>query len=155
MGEPSAVDRMPDQLDVFWTGDDGRVNTSWWNPQFDWGGPAGIGGFFPANAPVTSVARAADNLDLFIVGNDGRVYTSWWFTGGYWSGADDNWRSIGGFFPPGARSAPSPATRPTSTCSSSATTAASTPPGGIRAPSGPASTTTGARSAGSSRPGRR
>jgi len=102
VGDPGAVARIPDQLDVFWTGDDGRVNTSWWNVNFDWGGPRGVGGFFPANAPVASVARSGDNLDLFIVGNDGRVYTSWWFTGSDWSGINDNWRSIGGFFPPGA-----------------------------------------------------
>ncbi|MGH6900015.1 MAG: hypothetical protein ACREJ5_26270, partial [Geminicoccaceae bacterium] len=38
----------------------------------------------------------------FITGNDGRVYTSWWFAGADWSGINDNWRSIGGVFPPGA-----------------------------------------------------
>jgi hypothetical protein len=61
-----------------------------------------IGGFFPAGAPVDVVARTPDNLDLFIVGGDGRVYTSWWFQGADWSGVNDNWRPIGGFFPAGA-----------------------------------------------------
>ena len=36
------------------------------------------------------------------MGNDGRVYTSWWVEGTDWSGLNDNWRPIGGFFPPGA-----------------------------------------------------
>jgi Papain-like cysteine protease AvrRpt2 len=102
MGDPTAVARFPDQLDVFWTGGDGRVGTSWWNASTDWGGPRSIGGFFPANGPVSSVARSPNNLDLFMCGNDGRVYTSWWFSGADWSGVNDNWRSIGGFFPAGA-----------------------------------------------------
>ncbi len=62
-----------------------------------------LGGIFPVGAPITSVSRAPGQLDLFICGNDGRVYTSWWSQGQDWSGVSDNWRSIGGFFPPGAR----------------------------------------------------
>jgi hypothetical protein len=27
------------------------------------------------------------------------VYTSWWFAGVDWSGINDNWFSLGGFFP--------------------------------------------------------
>ncbi|WP_433711041.1 hypothetical protein ACQP2U_32975 [Nocardia sp. CA-084685] len=50
-------------------------------------------------AIVTPVAQMSDQLDLFVVGNDGRVYTSWWHEGSDWSGINDNWRSIGGFFP--------------------------------------------------------
>ena len=102
MGDPSAVARMPEQLDVFRTADDGRVYTSWWHAGNDWSNWRSIGGFFPASAQVASVARSSENLDLFICGNDGRVYTSWWFNGADWSGVNDNWRSIGGFFPAGA-----------------------------------------------------
>ncbi|WP_088350943.1 matrixin family metalloprotease [Bacillus cereus] len=51
------------------------------------------------DAPVSAVARMKDHLDLFVVGNDGRVYTSWWHEGSDWSGINNNWRSIGGFFP--------------------------------------------------------
>ena len=43
----------------------------------------------------------SDQLDCFITGNDGRVYTSWWHEGSDWSGINNNWRSIGGFFPVG------------------------------------------------------
>jgi hypothetical protein len=48
----------------------------------------------------TAVTRNPDHLDLFITGNDGRVYTSWWHQGQAWSGINDNWTPIGGFFPP-------------------------------------------------------
>jgi hypothetical protein len=105
--EVSAVARMPNQLDLFTTGNDGRVYTSWWHEGLDWSGIndnwASIGGFFPSGNPVGAVARLPDHLDLFIVGNDGRVYTSWWREGSPWSGVNDNWRSIGGIFPPRAR----------------------------------------------------
>jgi hypothetical protein len=102
----SAVARKPENLDLFITGNDGRVYTSWWFAGSDWSGIndnwRSIGGIFPPGAPVSAVARKPENLDLFITGNDGRVYTSWWFAGSDWSGINDNWRSIGGIFPPGA-----------------------------------------------------
>jgi hypothetical protein len=107
VGAPvTAVSRNPGQLDLFVCGNDGRVYTSWWSQGQDWSGVndnwRSIGGFFPPGAKVAAVARTPDNLDLFICGNDGRVYTSWWSQGQDWSGVNDNWRSIGGFFPPGA-----------------------------------------------------
>ena len=107
VGAPvTAVARKPGQLDLFICGNDGRIYTSWWTEGQDWSGIADnwrpIGGFFPAGARVAAVARTPDSLDLFITGNDGRVYTSWWFQGGDWSGVNDNWRSLGGFFPVGA-----------------------------------------------------
>jgi hypothetical protein len=107
VGAPvSAVARTPDNLDLFIVGNDGRVYTSWWYAGSDWSGIndnwRSLGGFFPVGAPVSAVARTPDNLDLFIVGNDGRVYTSWWYAGSDWSGINDNWRSLGGFFPPSA-----------------------------------------------------
>ena len=102
----TALARVPDHLDVFVTGNDGRVYTSWWHEGHNWSGAAdnwaAIGGFFPAGAPVAAVSRTPDHLDLFITGNDGRVYTSWWHEGHNWSGAADNWAPIGGFFPAGA-----------------------------------------------------
>jgi hypothetical protein len=93
-------------MDLFAVPKDGRVHTSSWTVGGDWSGIADnwtpIGGFFPAAAAVTPVCRTPDTIDLFILGADGRVYTSWWSTGHAWSGAGDNWRPIGGFFPAGA-----------------------------------------------------
>ncbi len=102
----SAVARVQDHLDVFVVGNDGRVYTSWWHNGQPWSGAADnwlpIGGFFPVRAHVAAVARMPEHLDLFVVGNDGRMYTSWWHQGQNWSGGNDNWLPIGGFFPPGS-----------------------------------------------------
>ena len=103
----SSVARLPNQLDLFITGNDGCVYTSWWTGGADWSGIGNrwrnIGGLFPVGAPVTVVARNPNQLDLFITGNDGCVYTSWW-TGGAtdWTGIGNRWRNIGGIFPVGA-----------------------------------------------------
>jgi hypothetical protein len=106
----SAVSRIPDHLDLFITGNDGRVYTSWWHQGHPWSGIndnwSPIGGFFPPGAPVTALTRNPHQLDLFITGNDGRVYTSWWHEGASWSGTNDNWTPIGGFFPAGAPVSP-------------------------------------------------
>lgn len=79
----AAVSRKPGQLDLFVTGNDGRVYTSWWTEGVtDWSGLGdrwrNIGGVFPNAARVSAVARRPDQLDLFATGNDGIVYTSWW-----------------------------------------------------------------------------
>jgi hypothetical protein len=107
VGAPLAVtSRADNNLDLFITGNDGRVYTSWWYAGSDWSGVndswSPLGGFFPVGAPLAAIARTSNNLDLFVCGNDGRVYTSWWSNGAAWSGINDNWRSIGGFFPAGA-----------------------------------------------------
>ncbi|MCZ2404222.1 hypothetical protein IV498_13795 [Paenarthrobacter sp. Z7-10] len=101
-GNVTAISRNPDQLDLFAVHDDGRVWTMWWNPATGWSDWRSLGGFFPVGARITATSRSSGNLDLFITGNDGRVYTSWWYEGGDWSGINDNWRSLGGFFPAGA-----------------------------------------------------
>ena len=99
----SAVARTPGNLDLFVTGNDGVVYTSWWSQGHDWSGVGNrwrpIGGVFPAGAPVSAVARTPGNLDLFVTGNDGVVYTSWWSHGHDWSGVNNTWRNIGGVFP--------------------------------------------------------
>jgi hypothetical protein len=101
----AALARMRDHLDLFVTGNDGRVYTEWWHAGGDWSGLnnnwAPIGGFFPIGAPIAAVSRFRDQLDLFVIGNDGVVYTEWWTQGAPWSGANNNWRPIGGFFPVG------------------------------------------------------
>jgi hypothetical protein len=102
--EVSAVSRHADQLDLFITGNDGVVYTSWWTAGWDWSGVNNnwepIGGVFPMGAPVAAVSRYRDELDLFIIGNNGVVYTEWWSQGQDWSGRQ-GWRPIGGFFPTG------------------------------------------------------
>jgi hypothetical protein len=105
-GVCAAVARTSSNLDLFVTGNDGVVYTSWWGAGNEWSGIANnwrpIGGFFPIGAPVGAVSRDSGQLHLFVVGNDGIVYTSWWDTGADWSGVANNWKPIGGFFPEGA-----------------------------------------------------
>jgi peptidoglycan hydrolase-like protein with peptidoglycan-binding domain len=104
----TVVSRKPDHLDLFVIGNDGRVYTSWWvEGVTDWTGVndnwRSLGGVFPVGARVTAVSRKPEHLDLFVIGNDGRVYTSWWVEGVTdWTGVNDNWRPLGGFFPVGA-----------------------------------------------------
>lgn len=97
-----AVARSKDSLDVFVCGDDGRVYHSYWYTGGDWSGKDkdwnSIGGIFTPGTEVVAVARSPDNLDVFVVGTDGNVYNSYWYTGADWSGAKDNWGSIGGGF---------------------------------------------------------
>src|SRR5207249_10671726 len=101
-----AVARTVNHLDLFVFGTRRcfylRVWTSWGHASSIGASWRPIGGFFPPGAPVSAVARTGNNLDLFVVGNDGRVYTSWWYAGADWSGVADDWRPIGGLFPPGA-----------------------------------------------------
>lgn len=105
--EVSAVSRNPNNLDLFVTGTDGVVYTSWWSVREDWSGIGNhwraIGGAFPVGAPVSAVVANPNEIDLFVVGNDGPVYTSWWSVGEDWSGVGNRWRPIGGTFPIGSR----------------------------------------------------
>jgi hypothetical protein len=95
--------RMPGHLDVFSVDSDGRMSSAWWHEGQSWLGPFSIGGFFPPGGPVAAVARFPEHLDVFAVGKDGRVYISWWpDPWNQWSGVNDNWLPIGGFFPTGA-----------------------------------------------------
>jgi len=108
VGAPvSSVARTSNNLDLFITGKDGDVYTSWWHQGAEWSGVdnhwKNIGGSFPPAAPVSAVARSSDNLDLFITGNDGDVYTSSWSQGANWPGVGNHWTNIGGVFPPGGR----------------------------------------------------
>ena len=98
----SCVSVSPSNIDVFVTGNDGVVYTSWWeagDPFYN--GWQAIGGFFPPGAPVSAVSISPRNIDLFVTGNDGVVYTSWWEEGSDYTGIANNWTPIGGFFPPG------------------------------------------------------
>jgi hypothetical protein len=99
----AAVARTSNNLDLFVVGNNGVVYTSWWVAGSDWSGIhndwRAIGGYFKAGASLAALARTGNNLDVFVVGNDGVVYTSWWAAGSDWSGTNNNWRPIGGFFP--------------------------------------------------------
>lgn len=103
----SVVARAPQQLDLFVTGADGGVYTSWWEEGRDWQmNWQALGGKFATGTPVTVVSRASGSLDLFATGEDGKVYHNAW--GGYSAGwySHNNggkWLEIGGAFAPSAK----------------------------------------------------
>lgn len=101
----TALSKAPNSIDLFITGNDGHVYTSWWYEGSDWSGLngwRGIGGTFPPGAPVSASSRHPSVIDLFICGNNGFVYTSWWHEGHDWSGLG-GWKGIGGQFPRGCQ----------------------------------------------------
>jgi hypothetical protein len=104
----TAISRTPTHVDLFATGTDGIVYTSYWQegppeaPSAPWTPWRRIGGYFPASAPVTAVSRVPNQIDLFITGNDGVVYWQFGVEGADWTGISNDWTPIGGVFPPGA-----------------------------------------------------
>jgi hypothetical protein len=87
----TAISRVPDHLDLFITGFDGAIWSSWWHndgqgwrPWFQIH-PETV---FRQDRPVAAIARWPEHLDLFRVGFDGAVWTSWW----HGEGDPEGWR---------------------------------------------------------------
>jgi hypothetical protein len=100
-GSPvTAISRMPDVLDLFVSGRDGAVYTTWWTGQGGWAGhwfrlpDPNFGDQFtiPPGSPVSAICRKPDVIDLFVSGRDGAVYTTWWTGQGGWAG---HWYRLG------------------------------------------------------------
>ena len=67
----AAITRSNKNIDLFATGNDGRVYTAWWREGDGWssaddGRWSSIGGEFPASAPVTAITRSNNDIDLYI-----------------------------------------------------------------------------------------
>jgi hypothetical protein len=86
-GSPvTTVVRFADQMDLFVSGRDGGVYTTFWNAQSGWAnlwfrlGDDRFGDKFtvPPGSPVSAISRDSDKLDLFVSGKDGGVYTTFW-----------------------------------------------------------------------------
>jgi len=115
-GSPvTALSRFRDQIDLFVSGRDGAIYSTFWNAGTGWhnhwfrlGDENFWDGFtVPAGSPVTAISRFTDHLDLFVSGRDGGVYSTFWDASSGWSG---RWFRLGdsrfgdGFtIPPGAR----------------------------------------------------
>ena len=74
-GYITVVSRNPDQIDLFTTGFDNAVWTTFWNPGNGWNNwfqvhPETV---FNQHTPVTVISRNPDQLDLFKIGFDGAV----------------------------------------------------------------------------------
>ena len=79
----NSVARTPDHLDLFWSGNDGAIWTTWWdahvnsgnwNPAFTMSPPVAA----EPGTPIAGVARNSQHLEVFWVGYDGGIWTNWW-----------------------------------------------------------------------------
>ena len=81
----TAISRNPNHLDLFVTGTDGGIYSTYWDASDGWhswfrvsSGVAALG------SPVTAISRNPDHIDLFITGTDGGIYTAWWDASDGW-----------------------------------------------------------------------
>jgi hypothetical protein len=96
----TALARSPEQLDLFFCGNDGLVYTAYWAKDSHWSSHRGRWEF-PRGITLPSRARKAHQIDLFVCANDRQVYilyTTWW-SGHRW---EPTWKCLGGTFPPGS-----------------------------------------------------
>ena len=71
--------RNPNHLDLFVTGTDGRIYSTWWDAAGGWANWFNVsGGAATTASPVDAIARYPDHLDLFVTSTDGRIYSTWW-----------------------------------------------------------------------------
>jgi hypothetical protein len=81
-GSLSAVARLPYQLDVFWVGSDGSMQSTWWDQNYNrgiWNPPFAITGPGVVEpGSLSAVARLPYHLDVFWLGSDGSVQSAWW-----------------------------------------------------------------------------
>ena len=94
LGSPiTVVARNPNHLDLFVTGTDGLIYSTWWDANGGWANWFNVsGGAAALGSPITAVARNPNHLDLFVTGTDGRIYSTWWDANGGWA----NWFNVSG-----------------------------------------------------------
>jgi hypothetical protein len=91
-GQPVTAIWIGGQLNLFITGVDGTVKSTWWEAVPGWQNWFSIGaaGNAAPGEPVTAVLNGA-HLDLFITAADGTVKSTWWEATPGWQ----NWFAIG------------------------------------------------------------
>jgi hypothetical protein len=92
-GSPvSCLTRFQDHIDLFVTGRDGVVYSTFWDANGGWFNRwFGLrdtnfrdGFTVPPGSPVSCLSRFRDHIDLFVVGYDGGVYSTFWDANGGW-----------------------------------------------------------------------
>jgi hypothetical protein len=94
LGAPiTAIARNPNHLDLFVTGTDGGIYSTWWDAASGWAGWFQVsGGGAAPRSRINVVARNPNHLDLFVTGTDGRIYSTWWDASFGWAG----WFNVSG-----------------------------------------------------------
>lgn len=89
----TAIARNPNHLDLFVTGTDGRIYSTWWDINGGWANWFNVsGGRAALGSRINAVARNPNHLDLFVTGTDGRIYSTWWDVNGGWA----SWFNVSG-----------------------------------------------------------
>ena len=92
-GSPvTCLSRFQDHIDLFATGRDGAVYTTFWDASSGWLNrwlrlaDQNFHDAFtlPPGSPVTCLSRFQNHIDLFATGRDGAVYTTWWDASSGW-----------------------------------------------------------------------
>jgi hypothetical protein len=94
-GSPvTCLSRFRDHIDLFVTGRDGGVYSTFWDASSGWFGhwfrleDPNFGDHFtiPPGSTVTSLCRFQDHIDLFVTGRDGGIYSTFWDASSGWFG---------------------------------------------------------------------
>ena len=88
----SSLSRYADHIDLFVSGFDGGVYSTFWDVNGGWFnrwfrlGDTNFGDNFtiPPGSPVSCLSRYQDHIDLFVSGRDGGVYSTFWDVNGGW-----------------------------------------------------------------------
>ncbi|SIO40596.1 hypothetical protein SAMN05443247_04935 [Bradyrhizobium erythrophlei] len=88
----SVLSRFTDHIDLFVTGFDGGVYSTFWDANGGWFnrwfrlGDTNFGDNFtiPPGSPISNLSRFRDHIDLFVSGRDGGVYSTFWDANGGW-----------------------------------------------------------------------
>ena len=88
----SCLSRFQDHIDLFVSGRDGGVYSTFWDANGGWFnrwfrlGDTNFGDNFtiPPGSPVTCLSRFRDHIDLFVTGFDGGIYSTFWDASGGW-----------------------------------------------------------------------
>ena len=92
--EVSCLSRFRDHIDLFVSGRDGGVYSTFWDASSGWFGhwfrlgDPNFGDDFtiPPGSTVTCLSRFQDHIDLFVTGRDGGIYSTFWDASSGWAG---------------------------------------------------------------------
>ena len=82
----TALSRSQDHIDLFVTGTDGGIYSTYWDAASSWasGWFRISDGVAKQGSAVTAMARTPDHLDLFVTGTDGGIYSIYWDANSGW-----------------------------------------------------------------------
>jgi hypothetical protein len=84
-GNPIAVSRIPDSMEVWWIGADGSIQDAYWYDNAGWQGfELAPPGSASPNGGITAVSRIPNSMEVWWVGANGSVQGAFWYEGSQW-----------------------------------------------------------------------